>query len=705
MKKIFKYLILLLSFIFFEFFISVDFVLADDFTVTCYEEGPCEMVEEGEELFYETNWLPGDTVTRTITFINEDPNYDCPLILEVVDSTQDPGDFATKLLTEIKDRDTGTILYGGDSNTLDDLYQAGPVSLDNIPANGAKYFDWTVTFDSLAGNDYQLAETVFDFDLVFECGQAPSCPELLIDKTNDKKGLVLGQGDVVNYTITVVNNGPDTALNVQVEDVQPVADYFDYQEGSGWLTCTDGTDTALTASGTNPYFWNLGDLDNGESCTLTYQLEIVSTDISGTHYNIALAISDDGLGGNCFSDPVLDPFDVGQPGEVSGSYSGEIEVEQSGSVLGAAVAAGKEKAGEVLGAATGSKTLWLVLSLVMILVGSLLKLGKKGKKIFKLLKSLFLALLFLSLNVSLVLAVDDQPPVVKIVQLPEYLNKRDFQISYTALDGGEAGLKKVKLEYKKDGGGWENLGSYSDHSKKVKLDSSKIDSQTKYYFKATACDNNDNCQSDQTSTTVDWTAPPKPENYSKEKIGSQSYKVKWHNPDSDDLDKVYIYRSDKKDFAADDSTEVARIDVSKNSDNSWTDSVVPQADKDYYYALRSVDKAGNASDLVGDTYNTYLVSETVSQAPAGEEVTGQETMAGQQLTTQQLPPAGAGETTEGQVLGQEKEEATQPAQKAEAEVLGEEKKEPAFTEFPWGILVIGCLGLIFIIWRYWKKEE
>lgn len=155
---------------------------------------------------------------------------------------------------------------------------------------------------------------------------------------------------------------------------------------------------------------------------------------------------------------------------------------------------------------------------------------------------------------------------------------------------------------KKEGSGYQTIGIYTEHSRKISVDSSRIDEDKKYHFKATACDNENNCASDETFTTIDTTSPPKPENYSKEKY-EQGYKVKWHNPNSNDIYRVYIYRSENKDYDANDSTKIAEIGVAKNTDTTWINSPVPDPSKDYYYALRSVDKAGNASDLVGDTYS------------------------------------------------------------------------------------------------------
>ncbi|MFC1711891.1 SdrD B-like domain-containing protein [Patescibacteria group bacterium] len=504
-------------------------------------------------------------------------------------------------------------------------------------------------------------------------------PELVLEKSNNRESDSLSKDDVVTFTIKVVNNGPGKAYDVVVADTMPVVEYFDYLENTGHLTCTDGTDTDLTATGTNPYYWNFGDMDVEEECTLTYDMKILNDEIKGTHKNIAGASAMGGDEETHYSNTDVSPFSIGIKHKPGGEYKGEEIV----------------KEGEVLGAATGSSTLWLILSLILMSLGGILKLMNK-KKLAKLLKSILPVLvLTASFMVSTVqvLAADTTLPVVAIVKLPNYLNKRSFEISYTALDAGGSGLKSVHLEYKKEGDSWKSLGTFSDAAKKVQLTTSHINDDAKYYFKATACDNDSNCSVDETSTTIDTHAPPKPESYSKQKIGVQSYKIKWHNPNSDDLDKVYIYRDDNKDWKANDSTKVGEVSVTKNTDSDWTDAVVPDSTKDYYYAIRNVDKAGNASDLVGDTYSTTTTTEGT---PQGQQVTGQEAVPGQTLQTLPTQPQGQilGEKTEEEM---EAEEATKDAELKELEKLLVEEEATQEAEGKRNnLLTIGVVGVLVL---------
>jgi hypothetical protein len=330
----------------------------------------------------------------------------------------------------------------------------------------------------------------------------------------------------------------------------------------------------------------------------------------------------------------------------------------------------------------------------------------------KLFKTVFAFILSLVLFSSGVLAVDSQDPLVSIVRLPEYLNKREFEISYTALDAGGSGLDTVAVSYKKEGEGWKSLGTFSDSSKKVKVTGSHVNTDAKYYFKAEACDHEGNCSSDETYTNIDTSAPPKPESFSKSKAGSQSYKIKWHNPDSDDLNKVYIYRSDSQEFTADDASKVAEVGVSKNTDSEWTDAVVPDSSKTYYYVIRNVDKAGNASDIVGDIKFTTVYK---TEEPEGEAVSGDEALQGQEpFLSAETDSSGGGS---GSILGEETEEATDEAKIAtdsgELEKNGQEQETAANKDAladsikrnSWWIWSLGGIALIGSLWYLLKKRK
>lgn len=175
-----KILILLFLISFLSFW-SAKKVLAVDLTVICADNGPCDLFPfSGAALFAEDNFLPGDSVTKQITVVNNDTDEDCYLYLVTENETQSPADFAEKLFTVIKRG--ADDLYGvrsgpdqaaGDKK-LADLFSGSAIFLSTIAKNSSEVFAWTVTFDFASGNYYQHASTAFDFDLTFSCGFPPA---------------------------------------------------------------------------------------------------------------------------------------------------------------------------------------------------------------------------------------------------------------------------------------------------------------------------------------------------------------------------------------------------------------------------------------------------------------------------------------------------------------------------------------------------
>lgn len=174
-----KILILLFLISFLSFW-SAKRVLAVDLTVTCAENGPCSLAPfPGAALFSENNFLPGDSVTKQITVVNNDTDEDCYLYLVTENETQSPGGFAEKLFTVIKKgaSDIYGVRDGSDQATGDkklaDLFSGSAIFLSTIAKNSSEIFAWTVTFDFTSGNYYQNASMAFNFDLTFSCGFPP----------------------------------------------------------------------------------------------------------------------------------------------------------------------------------------------------------------------------------------------------------------------------------------------------------------------------------------------------------------------------------------------------------------------------------------------------------------------------------------------------------------------------------------------------
>ena len=244
----------------------------------------------------------------------------------------------------------------------------------------------------------------------------------------------------------------------------------------------------------------------------------------------------------------------------------------------------------------------------------------------------------------------------------------------------------AQFSYKKDGESFANLGSAINLTSApclVDVTSSQINEQKKYFFKV----NVDGTEVE-TSTTYDVTAPSAIHDYGKERIGPTTYKIRWTNPGEGDFAQVFIYRGESPDFGADNDKIVAKIGGAPDAQMSWLDNGI-SPDKEYYYIVRALDKAGNSSSLVGDSQTTYQqVAPSTAPSVAGTSVV-------------QVPGEPAGE-----VLKDSTEQAVAPAQEAgpvKAAVdaaVGKIKSNRTL-----GMLAIGAFGLGLISYFLFRRRR
>lgn len=530
--------------------------------------------------------------------------------------------------------------------------------------------DTTIPFGYIltTANDPMLVNLAPGGDeLGADFGYFPQPPEISIAKENDKSGGA-STGDIVNYTLTLTN-GP-IPLIVDVVDVLPEG--FTYVAGSGEV---NGVPTEPTVSGST-LSW--ADISFGpeDVVTITYQAKIDDSQPAGTYYNLAtcrgstgelfVRYSEEPLTANC--DIVESSVPIGQGFYYSTSVGGKV--------LGEAI----------LGAATGSPTILLIIALLMILSGIVfLNFEKIKKRLVKLgykrlIKSLLIALGLLVFSFGVASAATSL--VVKIAKLPDYINYDPFDIYYTALQA-EGKPVEIKAFMNKDGQSKFEFGSSMETSGSFTVDGSLLSGDGKYYFLVKATSDGTTVQSEEESVIIDRNAPAPVSDYRKEKIGSKKYKICWKNPDEDDFKEVLIYRSDKTEFEANHTTQIAGVGGSKNDEKCFEDDV-PE-DKDYYYVTRVIDKAGNISGVIGDPEATTVtvIQEYVSPTPIALPIVS--------------PLPIEEEVEEGEILGEEIPEVT-----PEPGVLGEARQTVAETVSglgPWKTIALvivggGIIGLI-----------
>lgn len=176
-KNIFK----VTSKVFWAVFVVVMLVpfaaVAADVTVNCVTSGggvSCEAIPAGGLLFNDNNLVPGGTVIRELE-INNSHGEACVFEINAKSKERDELNLADRLFTVIRDTSDWYGVSNGsaaaNNKTLSDVFAAGPISLGTLAANSITSYEWAVTFDIAAGNEWQNVETVFDFDAVFTCNE------------------------------------------------------------------------------------------------------------------------------------------------------------------------------------------------------------------------------------------------------------------------------------------------------------------------------------------------------------------------------------------------------------------------------------------------------------------------------------------------------------------------------------------------------
>jgi hypothetical protein len=309
----------------------------------------------------------------------------------------------------------------------------------------------------------------------------------------------------------------------------------------------------------------------------------------------------------------------------------------------------------------------------------------------KLIFSLLLGISCLLLGSSGVLAADKL--FAQMTDLPEYKNTDTFKLSYTALQVNDQ-LVNAQFWYMKDGDVWRHLGSaVTGTTGSVETNGSYTGSDAKYFFKVEVTSDGETVI-DETSTTIDRSGPGAPSEYSKERINPTTYKISWKTPGDNDFSYVAIYRSTEQNFTADNGSLIAKISGSKDTKMSSNDGAVIDG-KDYFYALRAVDKAGNASGVVGDGGITTTVQ--VTPTPGGS-TTGNVNL---------LPKENTGGSS-GQILGGETESA-QPTPESQTGLPSAlEGATKAVSDMGTGqkmILILIILGLIGGGYYFFKNKS
>ena len=315
---------------------------------------------------------------------------------------------------------------------------------------------------------------------------------------------------------------------------------------------------------------------------------------------------------------------------------------------------------------------------------------------FKILSKLLLSAVF----VLLFIAKADAAVSVRLDQPKSPTNQNNFKMTFVTLDTesdpitvkcfkkgpSEAGFSQFGGDVAVAAGG--NAGSCGSVS-------SFVSTEGTYQFYTEATGGSDTATSNTVSVEYKTTGPEVPTNFSKEKISSCVYRIKFKAADDGGKTvQVKLYRTDS---VSNEASQADSISIGSNIEGQF-ENTIPDCGKEYFYAVRAFDSAGNSSGLVGDEIAIVTTSTTTTAVQA----------AGTTGTTGGAVPVGAGQ---GQVLGEETKkevlgEAT-PSGESQEEKKGAEKPEEKAGLFSARDVLSGVAIIVFllIIYLWYKKSR
>jgi hypothetical protein len=443
-------------------------------------------------------------------------------------------------------------------------------------------------------------------------------------------------------TSTITNTGTSVLTNVTA--ITAPIEGAEYVLGS-WT----GTETEPTFS--SPGTWTIGTLQPGESRTISYTASIDDNQEQGLYKDLVWAKGTDENGTEILSEGVASRY-------VNASFVGdEIRITaDAANVERERINIEQERTeevteeGEVLGAstglpATGAKTVWVILASILTMLGGSLviagmmlrKTQKKTPRLHPITKSFPSGSLMRSLGVLLAFAFITGFLItgktfaadldIRLEDQTSPTGQDNFKLSFTTLDilGRDVQVKCykkaptetdfVQFDGTKSLPGGGGSGACS-------VDQSIVNQQGTYQFYTIAQAGADEQTSEVISVDYDTEAGPgTPVSYDKSKSGC-TYTISFKTADDEgETARVELYRSEDTDFPIDAGTRVASTDIGSNDTAEFEDTP-GDCGKEYYYAIRAFDTAGNASGVVGDTIiNVTTITTTTTDGGTTDNAT------------------------------------------------------------------------------------
>ncbi|MDR2967216.1 MAG: DUF11 domain-containing protein [Methanobacteriaceae archaeon] len=226
-------------------------------------------------------------INKTVS--NSTPNFRDNINYTIIVTNKGPNDASGVFVVDILP--DGLIFVSASPNIGSYNHTTGIWNIGNLMVNQEVTLTITVTvnktgtitnFANVTGNEKDENLTNNEANMPIN---VPSATDLAINKVVSNSTPTLG--DNITYTLIVTNNGPDNATKVNVTDILP--------DGLLFVSASSATYDPVTRVIT----WNIGDLDAGESVTLTIVVTVTKTgnitnfvNVIGAEYDIDLSNND-----------------------------------------------------------------------------------------------------------------------------------------------------------------------------------------------------------------------------------------------------------------------------------------------------------------------------------------------------------------------------------------------------------------------------
>lgn len=249
MKKLFGFLFFALS-----LFFTRPIFAGNDITITCNTGASECTVSPNLPIFNEANIYPGYTTSQKF-FVDNHRNGACNLTLKATSNSESL--LSSKIFIDIIGTNNTNDLNISHYLLNDLLDPSKPkLSLGHVNKNKQNSYQWTITLDKSADNNFQNLISSFNVDFNFECD----------DESIDNSGNVLG-------TSTGASSNPSSPQCNNSAPLAPTGFYVVDNNGSAtlhWNQTTSGHTGYLIAFGTSPgnYQYGAPDIGNNDHYTV-----------------------------------------------------------------------------------------------------------------------------------------------------------------------------------------------------------------------------------------------------------------------------------------------------------------------------------------------------------------------------------------------------------------------------------------------------